>query len=100
MRLILILLMAVFMAGCVTASKRIRYDHPTAGFEQFEEENYQCLRRTSSETTGKRNAYGEVISGGVTVDCDKYNACMEKKGYTRSSEGILLTSKDLQINCK
>jgi hypothetical protein len=102
MRLYSILLMVVLMAGCAAApSARIHYTHPTAGHERFGDVSYQCGQKartviSKAQVTG----YGETSPEVAAVDCDQFNACMEKQGFTRSPDGPFLTSKDLQLNCR
>jgi hypothetical protein len=102
MRLYLVLLMAIFMSGCATApAARIRYSQPTASYEQFTDLSYKCsefAKRVISKA--QVNAYGDFAPEVSEVDCNKFNACMMKRGFTRSPDGEFLTPKGLPLNCK
>jgi hypothetical protein len=100
MRLFSILLMAIFVAGCAAPETRVRYANPNANHDQFDDVSYQCQKNVRNVITAKKNGYGEVTPEQVDVDCDKFNTCMAKHGFTRSPDGEFLTSKDLQLKCK
>jgi hypothetical protein len=94
--------MTMFMAGCATTHyARLSYTHPTAGFERFDDVSYQCGEKakiliSKAQSTG----YGEVGKDESVVDCDQFKACMQKQGFTQSTDGPFLTTKDLQLDCK
>jgi hypothetical protein len=89
----LILLMAILMAGCETQPTRIHYSNPTATYERFADVSYQCVKNVQKVITAKSGGYGEVIPEQVEVDCDRFNACMSKYGFTKSPDGEFLTQK-------
>jgi hypothetical protein len=102
MRFYLLLVIAIFMAGCATPTPtRIRYAHPTATHEQFYDASYQCVDKAISLVSKAQvTGYGEVSPEVTKVDCNQFNACMAKHGFTKSADGTFLTSKDLQLYCK
>jgi hypothetical protein len=99
MKLIYISLVAIMLAGCLS-NPRLRYAHPDAGYEQFADVSYQCERANNRVIANAVvNAYGEVSSEKRAVDCDKFNACMAKKGFTRAPKGEFVLRKDVKLNC-
>lgn len=99
MKLIYISLSAIMLAGCLS-NQRLRYTHPDAGYEQFADVSYQC-ERAHSRITSKAvvNNYGEVSPEERTIDCNKFNACMAKKGFTKTPDGNFALGKDVKLNC-
>lgn len=102
MRLYLMLLLAMLMTGCATTNyARLRYTHPTAGYERFGDVSYQCGQKAKTVTSKAQvTGYGEISKEEAVVDCDQFKACMEKQGFTQSVDGPFLTTKDLQLDCK
>jgi starvation-inducible outer membrane lipoprotein len=99
MRIFLILLMAMFMVGCMTTPAKMRYSHPTATYDQFTDASYQCVKNVGKVIGAKSNVYGEVIPEQVEVDCEKFSACMGKLGFTLSSDGEFRVPKDMELKC-
>jgi hypothetical protein len=101
MRFYFMLFMAIFMVGCAAPHARIRYSNPTAGYEQFTDLSYKCsefAKRVISKA--QVNAYGDFAPEVSEVDCNQFNACMVKRGFTRAPDGEFLTPKGLPLNCK
>jgi hypothetical protein len=94
--------MAIFMVGCASPQiTRLRYAHPTATHEQFYDASYQCVDKARSVTSKAQvTGYGEISPEVAKVDCNLFNACMEKHGFVKSPEGTFLTAKDLELYCK
>ena len=90
----------MMLAGCSAPLTRIRYANPNATHEQFYDVSYQCEKKVEKVIDPKSNGYGEVIEGKVELDCDRFNACMQRYGFVKSPEGTFLTSKDLPLRCK
>jgi hypothetical protein len=101
MRLFTILFLAVFMAGCAQPNVRLRYSHPTANRDRFDDVSYQCQQK-SQKTVSKEavTAYGVFSPEDSVVNCDKFNACMAKYGFEKSSDGMFVTAKDMVLDCK
>ncbi|MFM9913265.1 MAG: hypothetical protein ACKVN9_07015 [Methylophilaceae bacterium] len=100
MKLIYLLLVAALLAACAQNSPRLRYSNPGAGYGEFADVSYQCERANSRivAVAVVTNA-GEISPEVKAVDCVKFDACMKKKGFTRSSDGIFKLGKDVKMDC-
>jgi hypothetical protein len=102
MKLYLMLLIAIFMAGCATTPvTRLRYSNPTGGYEQFMDLSYKCgesAKRVISKAVV--NAYGVFAPETSVIDCNQFNACMVKRGFTKSPNGEFVTPKSMEFVCK
>lgn len=79
-----IALVAVF--GCARAPESVVFDHPTAQPGQFERDRYECLQQSQQpQITGAANAYRASQSGQMITNQALLVACMEARGWRRSS---------------
>ncbi len=100
MKPIYLLLAAVLLAGCAHNSPRLRYSNPGAGYGEFADVSYQCERANSRiVAVAVVTTAGEISPEERAVDCEKFDACMKKKGFIRSSDGIFKLGKDVKMDC-
>ncbi|MCE9632875.1 MAG: hypothetical protein K8Q92_01685 [Methylophilales bacterium] len=100
MKSIYLLLVAALLAGCAHNSPRLRYSNPGAGYQEFADVSYQCERANSRiVAVAVVTTAGEISPEERAVDCVKFDACMKRKGFIKSSDGIFKLGKDVKMDC-
>ena len=85
--------------GCVPASNRVAFDHPSSTEQKMLKDRYDCLQASMGYVSGGYVNQGVGISAGsARPNGDMAKNCMALKGYTRNDEsGRLLVPPNLVV---
>ena len=76
----------------------VRFTKPDATQEQYMADRYACYKQSALPISGAHvtNPYAGTISG-VVHSRSRWLACLEKRGYVRDPNGVLVPSPRMEL---
>lgn len=93
--------MMFFLVGGCTVGGTMNFSGP-GNFQDLAQARYECYASLQGHSvSGVANADTGVaaVSGGPTVSCGAFEACLASKGYVRDKNGHLDASS-LRVSCR
>lgn len=92
MRLAMILTFGALLSGCAT-----HWSAPGGKtYQDFVTARYECLKEVQPTVEGSANAYGASVSS--RPSCGELVACMNAKGFFKSSDGPFVAQQSVRCN--